>query len=188
MNWLIIVIVVALVLGPIAYVMPSPREKRQGKLRERALAMGVQVKFVSYHKLNPEAAERVSAGGEVKTPKMQSIAYRVAHEIPAVQGPAEVVLVRIPNDAGVAYETAFEGWAVDRDAVANWPEFAARVDITMLQQELNKLPQEVQAYAADERFVACYWQENVAADSPVVDQIGASLQRLAENLRTQLMD
>ncbi|MFT5579724.1 MAG: hypothetical protein ACI9WS_002484 [Paraglaciecola psychrophila] len=44
MNYLIILFVVAVAVGPIFWMMPSPRQKRQAALRDYALAQGFQMK------------------------------------------------------------------------------------------------------------------------------------------------
>jgi hypothetical protein len=43
-NYLIILFVVAVAVGPIFWMMPSPRQKRQAALRDYALAQGFQMK------------------------------------------------------------------------------------------------------------------------------------------------
>jgi hypothetical protein len=45
MAYLIIILVMLLVLSPVFWMMPSPKQKRQMQLRQRAMALGFQVKI-----------------------------------------------------------------------------------------------------------------------------------------------
>ena len=76
MGWIIAVFVIALVLGPVMYLKPSAKENRLAALRLAARKAGLTVKLDSIPTFDPEPAERVSAGGEVRQTTRSCAAYQ----------------------------------------------------------------------------------------------------------------
>ena len=64
MAWLFILLGLALVLGPVLYLMPTRRDKEQAMLRGCARAAGLVVELTTLHKVDSEAHERVSASAQ----------------------------------------------------------------------------------------------------------------------------
>nr|WP_240457697.1 hypothetical protein [Halomonas socia] len=47
MNWLLIAFIVALIVSPVMWLKPSPKQKRVARLREHARKAGVRVKLAA---------------------------------------------------------------------------------------------------------------------------------------------
>ena len=77
MTWVVVVLVIAVAIGPILWLLPSKRDKRLAELRTAARHAGFVVEAVAVPKLDPEAAERVSAGGVARDAKIDCVAYRL---------------------------------------------------------------------------------------------------------------
>ena len=155
MIWLIGILVLALIVGPIMYVKPSAKEKRLARLRERARKAGLQVKLAHIDKLNPEAEERVSAGGVARTPQMSVTGYGRFHGL-GDRFAGDVMLQRVPNDVSVPVVAALQGWhAAD---MAPWHAPLLR-DPRFL-RAFEKLPEWFLAVAIDRRALTCYWTES----------------------------
>ena len=77
MTWIIIILVIAVVLGPIMHLVPSAKDKRLTALRAAARRCGLTVKITTAPKLDPTAAERVTAGGKTLEPYWSCTAYQI---------------------------------------------------------------------------------------------------------------
>ncbi|MEM9624471.1 MAG: hypothetical protein AAF993_22715, partial [Pseudomonadota bacterium] len=77
MTWLILILVLAMVIGPVMYLVPSARDKRLAELRSQARIAGLGVKLSTLPKLDPSADERVSAGGVIKEAANSCVAYQL---------------------------------------------------------------------------------------------------------------
>ena len=69
MSYLLIIIVVAFVLGPIMWIMPSPRQRKQLELRAYAVQKGLQIKIAD---LPQSHRQRVR-----KEDRQQGVLYRL---------------------------------------------------------------------------------------------------------------
>ena len=75
MEWLLIGLLLLAAVGPAFYFMPSKKDRRLARMRQQAHLEGLSVQLAEVRKLNPQAAERVSSGGEVRTPVYATAAY-----------------------------------------------------------------------------------------------------------------
>ncbi|MEM7219112.1 MAG: hypothetical protein AAF515_12155 [Pseudomonadota bacterium] len=163
MTTLLIVLAgMALVVGPIAYLMPSRRDRELASLRMAARARGLEVELARLPKLNADAHERVSASGIAKQPVLECVEYGLPLPL-ALQG-------ALSWRALVAPETEFPltpglpNLELDRGATPNVPlppYFAALPEI------LAALPADTVALGVTRTGVVCYWHERLggAADS-----------------------
>ena len=77
MVWLLIVLVVALAIGPILMLRPKPRERAVAALRAAARAAGLTVSVARVPHLRARAEDRVSAGGRDREPTIECASYRL---------------------------------------------------------------------------------------------------------------
>ena len=77
MVWLLIVLVVALAIGPILMLRPKPRERAVAALRSAARAAGLTVSVARVPHLSASAEDRVSAGGRDREPTIECASYRL---------------------------------------------------------------------------------------------------------------
>ena len=76
MVWLIILAVLALAVGPIFYLLPSAQDRFLAGLRQHARQLGFSMQLQRLGKLDPTAAERVSASGQQRDPSVECMRYQ----------------------------------------------------------------------------------------------------------------
>lgn len=173
--------VLALVIGPVMYIMPSAREKRIAELRRRAMAAGLKVKLSRLPKLDPQAEERVSAAGQVRTVTMECAAYQRTIDATRLADVGELLLLRVPATPTIPFKEAMSGWAIAPGHEAAWQAMQAHSErLAAFSNWLQELPQEVLGAGFDSRFVSCYWRENAEAQTPIVDDLARLLKAFAQ--------
>ncbi len=180
MTWLILILVLAMVIGPVMYLLPSDKDKRLTDLRLAARKAGLTVKITSVPKLDPTAEERVSASGKVLDPKIPCASYELPLSRP-LRKPGEFCLLKIPGNATVPVTEVRPGWAIAGDA-ANpfWKAFAGRTEaLKQLDGCLERLPTDVLAFGCTHRTVACYWREKTDESAAAVDTVKSALSMVA---------
>ena len=183
MTWIIIVLVLAMIIGPVMYLVPSAKDKRLTALRAAARKVGLTVQITSVAKLDPADQERVSAGGRTRQPRVACTAY----QLPITRRLADfkaVMLLKIPAQPTVAIAEVIAGWALDADTPRRvWDAYNADgKGAAALFRAVNRLPDDALAVALDKRFVACYWLENAGPDEQIVESIDAVLAELRTDL------
>jgi len=184
LNWLIILVVLLLAVGPVLYLLPSASDKRLSALRMQARKAGLNVKITHLPKLNPESHERVSAGGKTLDTRVSCVAY----QLPlggSVRDVSELVLLRIPAQPTVPVRQVSAGWALHPQAdQASWQQFAAdAATLEDLQSALEAFPQDALGCGLNDRCVACYWREKADPESDAVAAIVKALTPLQQDLR-----
>ena len=184
MTWIIIILVVAVILGPIMYLVPTPKDKRLSALRLAARKVGLVVKISSLPKLDPQASERVTAGGKTLDPKIACTAY----ELPMTPGLAdfgEFTLLRMPANPTMPVDEVLSGWSLQPGSPA-WATYAACDKPTeVLRQTLDKLPPDSLGFSVNDRYVACYWRERATADDGRIAEIHTALAAFVDDLRVR---
>ena len=128
MNWLIIILIVFVVIGPVLYLLPNARDKRLIALREQARHAGLAVQITSVPKLDPAAHERVSAGAKTLEPKRLCSAYKmpVATKVVGVEA---LLLLKKPEFPTVLVNEVVPGWVLHNDSsLSFWRTYAGKVD------------------------------------------------------------
>lgn len=151
MVWVILFVVVAMVLAPVMWMMPSPAQKRQAVMRERARKLGLMVNIVDLP---------------------QSHRAKVRRE-PAVQGVS--YSLRIARQKGVQRPC----WFIWREQPADEPQAAAAVPAVLIdeiQSLRDMMPADMVGLESNEAGYSAYWREQ--GDSAVVDQIAELLGRV----------
>ncbi len=167
MTWILIVLVMVLVLGPVAYIMPTKKDRRLAALRNQARLEGGTVNLERLPKLDAEAHERVSPGGDVLRPEQACVRY----QLPAAKALRHTPDVQILRGADGEWLLDSER---DGTATAKWRD--------ALVESVSELPQDTLAVAVIGQQVSMCWQENFPADSTVVTAIFTELKRLRGRL------
>lgn len=146
MKWAIIALIMLSLIGSMMWVMPTPRQRFQAKLRLEARKHGFQVSLGSL------ALPR--AQGEMEASELKSPIYRLHR-----------------SNLSRAERDAFIGYSVARvNAIANeglpsgwsWIQGERALDARRLQrlaQWLESVPPEVGAVESDPIHLALYWRE-----------------------------
>ena len=159
MAWLFVLLGLALVLGPLLYLMPTRRDKEQAMLRSRARAIGLIVELATLHKVDSEAHERVSASAQPRQPRIQCVRYGLPMGSPLSDVP-EVHLVRGRNS----------DWQADPE----YPAVANDELVLLLRPLMGSLPGSARGLAVTASLVWVYWLESLdgaASGQDRVDQI-----------------
>lgn len=153
MTWLVVFIVVALILAPVMWMMPSPAQKRQIRLRERARVLGLMVNIVDLPQTHREKIRKV--------PKQQGVSYSL----------------RIARQKG----RQRPNWFVWREEPQGEPDTEDKPPQAILEQLpllREQMPADMVGVESNELGYSAYWREY--GDSDKVDAIAALLQRVRE--------
>ena len=170
--WGIIALALLAVGGPVFWMLPSRRERQKAQLRTAARQAGLVVELASLDKPDATAAERVSAGGVRRQPKVWCAAYRLP--LPGL-GDGPSWMLRKTSAAGG--DPLVPGWlrSGPRDSLPNdagyWRRVAALADA---------LPGDCVGVEANSRWVSWYGHESVG-DAPA-EQVAADIRAGLESL------
>ena len=153
MTYLIVFLVMALVISPVFWMMPSPRQKRQMALRQRAMSLGLSVQICDLP---------------------QTHRARVRQE-----APERGVNYLLPWRRKGVKAGAFKYLAVRELESLSDETGAAEVD-QLLSKTLAGLPNEVLALEYTSSGVAIYWREKGGAE--LVDFLHQQLEALCVEL------
>lgn len=148
MTWLIVFVVVAMVLAPVMWMMPSPAQKRQVIMRERARKLGLMVNIVDL----PQSHRAKTR----KEPVEKGVSYSL----------------RIARQKGQRRPH----WFIWRDEPEGEPaaaETPPRAIIEKLQSLRAQMPADMVGLESNDTGYSAYWRER--GDSAAVDRIAALL-------------
>lgn len=160
MSYLIIIIIVAFVLGPVFWIMPSPAAKRQMRLRERAMALGLQVKLCDLP--------------QTRLAKVRK------------ESPIKGVVYRLPRSREKKSATDIYQLVLRNDDVAqtqNEVQQRATATAQLLTQGLDSLPEGVTALEYGPSGLGLYWREKGGVE--VVEAMHQQLLDLSTRLESE---
>ncbi len=163
MNWLVIVLIMFAIMGSLLWVMPSPRQRVQALLRQRAMRAGLQVQLVRI--LLPRAL------GEALAEERHCVAYRLLrgrNSARAQQPPWQIF--QLPSHANVGLP---DGWS--------WSKGENQLDpaaLALIEELIPLLPKDVYGLESTPISVSVFWEERGTPETVVLIQ--TSLNRLLE--------
>ena len=80
MFWIFVTTAFLVVFGGMLLVLPSKSERKIGRMRIEARKFGLQTQGIVVTNVNAAAVDRVTAGGRIRTPKVQCIAWEKRYE------------------------------------------------------------------------------------------------------------
>lgn len=162
MEWFIIVLAFGVAIGPILYLMPTERDRYITNLRAHARKLGYTVQLDKVLKLNPDADERVTAGGSLRQSAVSCARYQLPLGV-TVNAVSPVMLLRIPSKPTIPIERLATSWGVnglDVGQLKSVKRWQSNADVLMeLVSVLDQMPADVLAVQFDKRFVAAFWRE-----------------------------
>ena len=168
------------------YLMPNDRDKRLTALRALARAQGLSIQITSVAKLDPSAAERVSAGGRTLEPKTQCAGYKlpIGQKL-VITG--ELMLIKLPPEPSVVVNEVLPGVGLSVDSDKHlWAQYNAGGNAAkLIEDAFCRLPADTLAIALESRNVVCFWQEKTKADAGQVELIRAVLGDLRDDLQAR---
>lgn len=174
MVWLIIIGILIVAFGPLLWLMPSPRERRLARLRQRAYRHGMRVELrrLPRHDVTPE--ERVTAGARELDVTRETAAY--VHPLaPRLRMLPALRVLRHGDGTSAA-----AGWAFQAGRRPEHPRLPAALEA--LEPVLDDLPDDVVGFETEPQSVAAYWLEGPQTTPEQVDDLAARLARAAQLL------
>ena len=145
LNYLIILILIAVVVGPIFGLMPNAKQKRQMKLRDKAMALGFQVKICQLPQLH--------RGKIRKEDTVEGVAYRFPRATQIEKGRA------VDSDQQILCMKN----GTEQDKPRNpGPHYRC------LEETLEALPDDIVAVELTPLWYGVYWQERGSEEDVVV--------------------
>lgn len=176
---IIIAVTFALVVGPLFWLRPTPRDRQLERLRGHARRCGMNVSVHVIADPDPRAQDRVSSGGKVLEPKIDVALYALPLRLPGSlesrHAPAwEVIRLRHHARSELEDEMSaglHSGWRFERPGLPLWESV-----VTRLSEALEAIPRGSVKVEADDRAIGLYWQERgTEAD---VDAIADALEQI----------
>ena len=188
MSWIIIIGVFILAAGPLFYLMPTAKDKRLAALRTDARQLGFTIQLDSLLKLDPSAEERVTAGGQARSGKVECMRY----QLPLGQTLnylSPITLQRLPAAPTVPTAILMEGWGLPTDLVvgvravggiakntAAWQQQGQLLE--SIRKALFEMPDDVLGIALDGRSVSAFWLEGSGKEKATSVAAGMSAEPL----------
>lgn len=149
---------VALFFGPVLLMQPTPAQRREARLRKKALDLGMRVHLQPVPKDSGETRAKMIA------------AYCLPWE-----NNKDASNVWLLVKTGYSHGLHFSGhW--------DWEKKAEGGNLSALQQALETVPERVTAIASGPQGLCCYWNE--LGGEQVLEEIANWLKSTASNLRT----
>jgi len=161
-EWFIIVLALGVAIGPILYLMPTERDRYITSLRAQARKLGYTVQLDKVLKLDPDADERVTAGGSIRHSAVSCTRYQLPLGV-TVNAVSPILLLRIPSNPTIPIERLATHWGVNGLEVSQLKSAARWQNDTGSLMELisvlDQMPVDVLAVQLDKRFIAAFWRE-----------------------------
>jgi hypothetical protein len=150
-KWIIVTIVVLSLIGSVSWVMPTPMQRAQAKIRQLAMAKGIQVKVSKLQ--GPREL------GEVAPESYLATSYGLARQLPARGTKLDLrsshrVTWQVFKAAGLNTQGLPDAWCWNRGEGALNAE-----QLEHLAQLIKQLPTDVYALGANPMAVQAYWHE-----------------------------
>ena len=176
MAWIVVIVVLLAIIGPVVYLMPSKRERQLADVRMIARRAGLGVALTHIPKLDAAAEERVSAGGVQRDPTIECASYKLMFPRRLDAAPCWYVL----RGASTKRREPIDGWtsvsAIDNVSVTEAPYWST---VTSL---VEAMPGGCLAVEATPNYVAWMGTERLGGEDAetVVDTITQQLRTLAD--------
>lgn len=155
MVYLIIFCALALIVGPMLAILPSPAQRRQMQLRQQAMAKGLRVQLC--------ALPQTRQAKVLREAKLQGALYR------------REWLQKVPPDCPASPLTCIRS-----PRGIEWLGDLAHPRTDLLQQGLLALPEDILALEYSTAGLGCFWLE--AGDAEVIEIIDRVLHDVAQQL------
>lgn len=162
MTLTIIVAVAGMLIGSLAWLLPSPRERKQMELRQTALRLGIHTKIVDLSTVIDEARAQPT----------HCIAYALSRPIPIETNGWQVAREYRADQAGLIHEGLPAGWYW---SLGDIPSVITK---QYLKDILPTLNSDILAVESTAFNTIIYWKEH--GDISDVEQIANTLKKLIE--------
>ena len=159
--WLIIIMIVAALIGPVVYLMPTKREKRLSEVRLLARKLGLRVSVEGIPDLNIKREELVSPSGIARSPTVECAVYRLRFD--NLDDQAFSWAIYKSNNALLGFVQApLKGWiweGLEENGLQITENYWER-----LEKAMDELPEQCLALEVTQEFVAWKGKEIFAQE------------------------
>lgn len=165
MNWVIIILIFLAIIGSMMWMMPSPRQRVQALLRQKAMRSGLQVQLT--RTLFPRAT------GEAAPEEYECVAYRLGRPRANRRGQADTLPWHIFKVRNLANRGLPDGWCWSKgEGYFEGPQ------LELIAELIRELPADVYSIESTPVAVSVFWNEK--GDLETVDLIHRQLSRMIE--------
>ncbi len=176
---IIIAFTIALVVGPLMWLRPTPRDRQLERLRSHARSRGLNISIREIPDPDPRPQDRVSSGGKLLQPSLNVALYQLPLRLPGsieARHAPDWEVIRLRHDVRSEVEEEMSagllpGWRFSRPGLPLIETVVGR-----LSQALATAPRGTAKVEGDAATVGLYWHERGAEDE--VDAIGDLLESL----------
>jgi len=169
MTWVLIGVILLLAFGPVLWLVPSRKDRRLTALRAQGRAEGLVVEIRRIPKPDPRPEERVSAGGKVRTPTLETAVYGLTMHRKLRHLPGWRIIRMETDDAD-----PLPGWRYDRRPTGEGRRYLEPM-IELARTLIEALPDDVVALEVEARMLYVYWLEKPGSNVSVVTEIATDL-------------
>ena len=149
-NWLMILAVLVFLVGSLTWAMPTSRQRQQARLRQQAVAMGIQVRIAHLHDLCKD--------GAVASSRAMIMGYYLARIPVCNQSRAKLLL---NHDWQIYRSHRLHGDGLPSGWCWNRGEGNLGVcQLDYLDTILKQLPDDIYAVGSNPLAVVVYWHES----------------------------
>ena len=159
MSYLIILLIVAVVVGPVMWMMPSAKQKQQIRIRDYAMRQGLQIKIADLPQSHKQMVRKESP--------VQGVVYRLP----------------LTSDKPITLKTISCLKKVEQGY--EWQGQPQQELQSLFEDVLAQCPESAMGLELSGAGVACYWQER--GGEAAVDQIKSALEKFRAQIKEQLM-
>ena len=185
MTWFVIIFLFLLTFVPLLYAIPSPRQRKQARMRKRATEAGLGVEIQFIPKLSAESAELVSVGGKLREPKIECAAYQIRLRKP-VDIP-RLLLLKLPlNSKSITYEV-FEYWGVRGEEEYKYLSRAPSL-VQLIQSLEVRMPEDVLGLELTSQRLGLLWREGDDSEATIknIEEVLSELREFVVNHKSDL--
>lgn len=176
---IIIAVTIALVIGPLLWLRPTPRDRQLQRLRGQARSRGLNVSIREIPDPDPRPQDRVSSGGKLLQPSLNVALYQLPLRLPGnveARHAPDWEVIRLQRDVRSEVEDEVSagllaGWRFSRPGLPLVESVVGR-----LSQALAMAPRGTAKVEGNAAAVGVYWHERGAESE--VDTIAALLESL----------
>ena len=158
MAYVIILIVLLIIIGPILAILPSKRQKEQMQKRQTAMKAGISVNLTRIDDPDPNPEEYLSNTGKPLERVLALIAYRLPHLRPSQRRHVAcdwALERRLKRAAGSDDSELPTGWCWENTAPASLPAALREY----LPRTIAGLPDDVVRVEERKNIISVYWKE-----------------------------
>jgi hypothetical protein len=155
MAYVIIIVVLLVIIGPILALLPSKRQKQQIQMRKAAMNAGISVALTRIDDPDPDPEAYLSNTGKPLERVMAVVAYRCFRPRPDQWRQRPEIAWALDRTRGACVEGLAPGWQWHDTRISDLPPILSGY----LVDALDSLPDDVVRVEEQKFIISVYWRE-----------------------------